>query len=814
MSVEEKYNTPNSSCCGRPMEYAKEPQCNYTDACMDEYCCPKLASIEAGEPNCKNKAVIPSVTVESVEGITNLANCFVHVNDINTTFYVDDKHRIMITWAGPVDIPGYDMENNPNGYRDQIVTDIEAGIAVIYDKHGKGYTFGIDNNLNIQDIIDNKLDEMAASGELVEIIATYLNTNAIIGFDTLSDLLSATNLVDGSYAHTMGYYTANDGGEALYMVVEDEPTAGDAVRYETLNSGLYVLLIPEGSVNVKQFGAVGNGTTDDTAVITAAMKYAVSNGITLEFNEGETYLVTNTMTINMPNDMLKINGNNANIKMNATKKIRAIKATCKTVDVENLKFNGDGSTQDQFDQTVWGNLVTFHGMDLSADNITIKNIEMRDWYGNGMRFFNYHNVSVENVLINNVGGHWYQNNTYDAFGDAIGFSGHSGDANIRLSNVSAVGKYKGTTLSRIGVTFDFTANKTDTYTNVTIENCNFINYDRGIHVENILGKLLINYDNGTAFTNVFLFNWGNEASQVKFSGNNLILNYNDGAYNGSHGVYNSTFEIKNSIIDCHYTKSVGMFRATGVYDKCVFNDVYGSLSDNPGKIVIKDSTVNLTTLTTYLNYRGDFEWINCVFNSENFQTEQTNSDSMKYGSCTFNNFVPNYVPLDLNNVFYFTDVTLDDGWVYRISNSTAYNNNVKLWEPNISKTFPVNDMRLYNYYGQTPIPSDGTIPLVPTFSNIYLRPNTKYLLITVGYNSWTVVRNGRNFVNYYWNVITTDSSGTPTISATTVVGNPSIGNYNLVLDPANNTIARGGTYGTVAGQWLLPYHYKDYLSTM
>ena len=50
------------------------------------------------------KAVIPAVTVETADGITNLANCFVHVTSINTTFYIDDKHRPMIIWAGPVEV--------------------------------------------------------------------------------------------------------------------------------------------------------------------------------------------------------------------------------------------------------------------------------------------------------------------------------------------------------------------------------------------------------------------------------------------------------------------------------------------------------------------------------------------------------------------------------------------------------------------------------------------------------------------------------------------------------------------------------------
>lgn len=62
------------------------------------------ACIRNKQPDCLAKAVIPSITVETTDGITNLANCFVHVTGINTTFYIDDKHRPMIIWAGPVEV--------------------------------------------------------------------------------------------------------------------------------------------------------------------------------------------------------------------------------------------------------------------------------------------------------------------------------------------------------------------------------------------------------------------------------------------------------------------------------------------------------------------------------------------------------------------------------------------------------------------------------------------------------------------------------------------------------------------------------------
>lgn len=89
--------------CGRSFDAVK-PGCNYCDSCFEEYKYTMPACIRNQAPDCKAKAVIPSVTTQTVDGLTNLANCFVHVTDINTTFYVDDKHRPMIIWAGDVEI--------------------------------------------------------------------------------------------------------------------------------------------------------------------------------------------------------------------------------------------------------------------------------------------------------------------------------------------------------------------------------------------------------------------------------------------------------------------------------------------------------------------------------------------------------------------------------------------------------------------------------------------------------------------------------------------------------------------------------------
>lgn len=86
------------------MRYNTEPKCNYNNCCFQEYKHSMPACIRNKQPDCTAKAVIPSITVDTTEGLTNLANCFVHVTSINTTFYIDDKHRPMIIWAGNVEV--------------------------------------------------------------------------------------------------------------------------------------------------------------------------------------------------------------------------------------------------------------------------------------------------------------------------------------------------------------------------------------------------------------------------------------------------------------------------------------------------------------------------------------------------------------------------------------------------------------------------------------------------------------------------------------------------------------------------------------
>ena len=168
--MNEKYNAPNSPCCGRPINYAPEQKCKCYDNCLSETCGKMPACIRNKQPDCLAKAVIPAVTVDSVDGLTNLANCFVHVTSINTTFYIDDKHRPMFIWAGPVEteVPA-DITTDEQfaafvksfNLRGQFLyakyhssdTDQDGIMAIYFDKNGKPFWAGEYNEMTEEPLI-------------------------------------------------------------------------------------------------------------------------------------------------------------------------------------------------------------------------------------------------------------------------------------------------------------------------------------------------------------------------------------------------------------------------------------------------------------------------------------------------------------------------------------------------------------------------------------------------------------------------------------------------------------------------------------
>lgn len=108
------------------------------------------------------------------------------------------------------------------------------------------------DNLDVQEEINNKLDQMAEDGILQEIITTYIQSNVAWTFDTVADMQAATNLTAGSFARTLGYSSLNDGGGAFYKISENNIT--DSIA---LSGNLYANLVGGSLYNTNEFDLYG-----------------------------------------------------------------------------------------------------------------------------------------------------------------------------------------------------------------------------------------------------------------------------------------------------------------------------------------------------------------------------------------------------------------------------------------------------------------------------------------------------------------------------------------------------------------------------
>ena len=114
-------------------------------------------------PQCPVVAVIPLVEVATPENLKKLSNCFVHVLSTNTTYYIDNQHRFIQTWAGPVFADNYDYETNPLDLRGQFVPDMANGRLIIYNNTGEH--FEIESGGAISTISDADWTALWGEGE-------------------------------------------------------------------------------------------------------------------------------------------------------------------------------------------------------------------------------------------------------------------------------------------------------------------------------------------------------------------------------------------------------------------------------------------------------------------------------------------------------------------------------------------------------------------------------------------------------------------------------------------------------------------------
>lgn len=201
-------------------------------------------------------------------------------------------------------------------------------------------------NLDVQDEINNKLNEMSEDGTLQEIISAYLNSKAIFGFDNVEEMKNATNLIDGSYAKTLGFYDKNDGGSGFYRIRnvtnKDDVDGGSLIALN--NTNLVAELITNGSINIKQYGAKETVNSYYENDISTYLEKCLNKYDEVYIPNGTYYLSSLTMNVNNKHLIgignVKIYTNNAGLVFSGTSTEPYINRV-RELRIKNINFLGE-----------------------------------------------------------------------------------------------------------------------------------------------------------------------------------------------------------------------------------------------------------------------------------------------------------------------------------------------------------------------------------------------------------------------------------------------------------------------------------------
>lgn len=165
--------------------------------------------------------------------------------------------------------------DNNNKQNDNI-SQLEQNFITLYN-----YVKNYFDNLDVQDEVNKKLDEMVSSGELADLFNKYM----IRTYDTMRDLISDGSISINSIAITKGYYTINDKGKSIYLITNNEKSTSIQ-----LNNTLYAECISNFKIP-EMFGAYGNGVDDDYIIL----QNMINENIDFTLEESSIYLISNTL---------------------------------------------------------------------------------------------------------------------------------------------------------------------------------------------------------------------------------------------------------------------------------------------------------------------------------------------------------------------------------------------------------------------------------------------------------------------------------------------------------------------------------------
>lgn len=181
----------------------------------------------------------------------------------------------------------------------------------------------------------------------------YANNNILV-FNNVEEMKASNKVKIGYTLKTLGFYEANDGGGADYVITNDiGEDEADEASIIALQKGLYAKLLIQDYINVKWFGTKGNGEDDDTNALQLCFNYVKDGCVTIP--EG-IYKTTEQLTADKG---MKLFGYNATIKsyVDSTKSALVYSGSNSKGILEGLFIRCDNNGKTCFDiKGIGGNL--------------------------------------------------------------------------------------------------------------------------------------------------------------------------------------------------------------------------------------------------------------------------------------------------------------------------------------------------------------------------------------------------------------------------------------------------------------------------
>lgn len=222
------------------------------------------------------------------------------------------------------------LDETGKDIRDALDSSAAAILAAITD--------GFNKDMTLQEVVDAR-DNFTSLGQNIKQKPYYFNNVAE---------MKASNLKANDVAITLGYYEPNDGGSAIYKIVN---SASQTEIQESLDNNKYANLIVIDHITPELLGAYGDGTHDDSVALNLMFNSNCQNFINKNYYKFTNILISNKELVNISGGKFEGHFEFNNCNKVVFENIEFISGNnsfdeivnclnCKKIVIKNCKFNG------------------------------------------------------------------------------------------------------------------------------------------------------------------------------------------------------------------------------------------------------------------------------------------------------------------------------------------------------------------------------------------------------------------------------------------------------------------------------------------